>query len=510
VSAATTAVPSLRVEWGGRALSESLARSLVQVTVRHQASCPSVCELLFADAEEGRGATAPEAGLELALSDADGRLLFRGHCSAWSRRRGAPGSAGRELRLRAYDSLHLLRQSHPLRHHVDRTTAELFRQWVQSLGLDVQATESGPRWPRLLQHGQSDLELASEVAAWSGLRFALADGTLQLFGAEGHADAAPLTWGDDLQEFEEQHNFDRSQTEVELWGQDWIEAAEHLAREGAPAARGLGSAFSAGGSLAGDGLEGVLRHTGLCFGSAEEAQVLAAALEGNLRARRRRCRGKAHDRLDLRPGLRVAVRGVEEGASEPLVLDTVVHRIRADGGASSEFDTTPSALALPRPQPLALVGVVTDLDDPRALGRVQVRLPALGELLSAWMPQLTAGAGADKGLWLPPDLDDQVLVLLWHPITAQGVVLGGLHGDRGGLAPSLEGGRTRRFFLRSPGGQSLVFDDLLGSLRLQIDDGSFLELGPQGVQLHAASDLTLEAPGRQLTLGAQRVDFERR
>ena len=63
---------------------------------------------------------------------------------------------------------------------------------------------------------------------------------------------------------------------------------------------------------------------------------------------------------------------------------------------------------------MAVPGVVKSVDDPDQLGRVQVTLPTLGDIESAWMEVLSVGAGSGKGLVALPDVDDSVLVLLIH------------------------------------------------------------------------------------------------
>jgi hypothetical protein len=37
-----------------------------------------------------------------------------------------------------------------------------------------------------------------------------------------------------------------------------------------------------------------------------------------------------------------------------------------------------------------------------------------------------------------------------------------------------------------------------------------MEFGPDAVELHATTDLTIEAPGRRIVIVADAVDFERR
>ena len=51
-------------------------------------------------------------------------------------------------------------------------------------------------------------------------------------------------------------------------------------------------------------------------------------------------------------------------------------------------------------------------------------------------------------------------------------------------------------------------DDERRAVRLEDATGSFIDLSPERVLVHAAVDLTLEAPGRAVLVTAASVDFE--
>jgi hypothetical protein len=74
----------------------------------------------------------------------------------------------------------------------------------------------------------------------------------------------------------------------------------------------------------------------------------------------------------------------------------------------------------------------------------------------------------------------------------------------------VESGRVQRFSLHSRAGHRVVLDDARKTLRLEDPTGNFLELGPEGVQLHAAVPLTLEAPGQDIVIRGDAVDFRRK
>ena len=57
-----------------------------------------------------------------------------------------------------------------------------------------------------------------------------------------------------------------------------------------------------------------------------------------------------------------------------------------------------------------VVGVVTNNQDPDGLGRVKVRFPWLSEEHeSHWARMVTPMAGNDRGFYMLPEVDDEVL-----------------------------------------------------------------------------------------------------
>ena len=167
---------------------------------------------------------------------------------------------------------------------------------------------------------------------------------------------------------------------------------------------------------------------------------------------------------------------------------------------------------MPRPRthgPGATLGVVCRIDDPEKIGRVQVALPGLGGLESDWLEVLSVGAGAGKGLMALPDVGDQVLVLAVDGDAGRGVVIGGLYGAGGWPDNGIESDAVRRFTLKTPGGQRVLLDDHGELMRLENKHGSFIELAPGRMKVHAeGTGLTLEAPGHPLVIRAKSVDFE--
>jgi uncharacterized protein involved in type VI secretion and phage assembly len=115
---------------------------------------------------------------------------------------------------------------------------------------------------------------------------------------------------------------------------------------------------------------------------------------------------------------------------------------------------------------------VTDLDDPKLLGRVKVKFPWLSEQVdSAWARIATAWAGGTRGTYLLPEVGDEVVVAFRHGQLRHPYILGFLWSDT--ERPPEVTPRLERRELRSKSGHRLVFDDLTAneSLTLQSQGG---------------------------------------
>jgi phage baseplate assembly protein gpV len=218
-------------------------------------------------------------------------------------------------------------------------------------------------------------------------------------------------------------------------------------------------------------------------------------------------RGVAEGDHRLRPGVRVALSGVSVPLRGTYVLTSVDHVIDSHRGFLSSISTAPPELPGPETGAGATLAEVAQVD--ARSGRVKARLIAHGDVETDWLPLASAGAGEEKGLMALPDVGDHVLILFHAGDAARGVVLAGLWSSSGPPDAGVQGGRVRRWALRSKGGLRLELDDAKSAIRLGDDRGSFIEMTPDGVKLHAEVPLTIEAPGRTVVVRGDAVDFKR-
>jgi phage protein D/phage baseplate assembly protein gpV len=489
-------VPRLTVRLGGRELTPAEADALTSIRVRQALSVPASCELSFSTPEASLlDAAVSGATLEVAVGEAG--PLFAGDITAVESSWGGPRL--RELRVRGYDPLHRLRKRQPVRAHAQVTTAGIARELAGDLGVEVVADRDSPVWPWLLQWKQSDLDFLAELAGRTGLYLVFAGGVIRLLTLEGAGEPVPLVAGEGLTECEVEVNADRTCQTVEATGFDLVGVQPHRARvEGLPPGRPTARALTSGRACA---LADVASPTESHLEATARAELLRrAATEVVLR-------GVAEGDPRLRPGVRVALSGVAAPLRGTYVLTSVDHVIDSRRGFLSSVSTASPDLPAPETGAGATLAEVAQVD--ATSGRVKVRLVAHGDVETDWLPIASAGAGVGKGLMALPDVGDHVLVLFHASDAARGVVLAGLWSSSGPPDAGVKDGRVRRWALRSSGGHQLELDDAKSALRLGDSSGSFVEMTPRGVKLHAEVPLTIEAPGQPIVVLGDAVDFRR-
>ncbi len=503
---ALAALPEVTVEVDGSRLEERDALALGELRVQQRLNLPALCELVFRSPPGPLSAADTlMVGAHLRVSVRGQRLpLFDGEVTALEL--AYEPSAGQALHVRAYDRLHRLRKRAPVRAHVDVTLADLARELVGALGIAVQGDEGGPRWSYLIQHRQNDLDFLRELADRAGVYFALHQATLHLFRLDGLGETVPLALGQTLLEARFEINADAACDDVAAFGWDTERVQRHSGQASSP--RSGRSAIAAISTWA-IGADQRRTLADLRLESAEQADAAAQAELDRRAAREVVFSGVAEGDTRLRAGTPVDISGVASVYNGRYVLTSVTHRIDQRLGFVSELSTAP-APPLPRPRgALATLAVVTQIDDPDGLGRVRISLPTFDDVSTSWVHVVSAGAGSGKGLMMLPDVGDEVLALVSDEDLAQAVVIGGLYGGRGAPDTGIDGGAVKRYTLLTPGGQRVTLDDVRGAIKLETADGSFVEMTPERVHIHAAVDLEIEAPGKAIVVRGNTIDFQR-
>jgi phage baseplate assembly protein V len=148
----------------------------------------------------------------------------------------------------------------------------------------------------------------------------------------------------------------------------------------------------------------------------------------------------------------------------------------------------------------AVVGIVTDVNDPDGLGRVEIELPwyASGYRVWARVSHLYAGPGYGD-TWVP-EVDGEVLVLFAHGDLRWPFVVGCLYNPVDEPPESRSDSSDVRTLV-TPNGSELRFDETNQVITLKTNSGASVELDEQ------SGELTLEATSK-ITLKAADISIE--
>lgn len=495
--------PGFTLRIGGRAASDAFLDALSGWRVYQQLSRPSICELTLHDASAATiGALALGDACE--LSDLDGTRIFTGAVTSIRKEKRADGL--RVLTVRAHDALEQLRRRQALAVRRPDTLAGLVSAVVAPLGVDVDAYEDGPRLPLIVQWGANDLDWLANLCAAYGKYFFLEGGVLRLMSLHGSQNpAVELDPERDLFEAAILSNAVGLRTEARAcaWNPLRVEAYAatviDLTLDAVPEWQRAPAELK---EVARDIIGGA---------GPQDEDVVSRVAQADLERAAMRAHafdGLAEGNPRLMPGTRIVLGGADDAFQGEFVLTRVEHAYTPEAGftsaISSEAPPDPVRLAAPG----ITLGVVIDTDDPDDAGRVRVRLKAFNDVESDWLNVMSLGAGEGKGFVAQPEEGDNVLVAFVNDNPAQGVVLGGLFGAYPLHDRDVARARPRPCSLRTRDGQQLRLDDAAGAVTLT-SRGGVLDLDPDGVVLETRADLRIAAPGRRITIVADKIDFKR-
>jgi uncharacterized protein involved in type VI secretion and phage assembly len=153
-----------------------------------------------------------------------------------------------------------------------------------------------------------------------------------------------------------------------------------------------------------------------------------------------------------------------------------------------------------------VIGVVTNNKDPDGLGRVKVALPWLADRFETdWARIASPMAGPQHGLYLLPEVDDEVLVGFAHGRVDSPFVLGTLWNGKDKPPENNSDGKNDRRSLTSRSGHVIRLTDTKGEERIEILDKSgknsvVVDTKSNTVTISADADVVVRAAKGKLTL----------
>jgi phage baseplate assembly protein V len=158
------------------------------------------------------------------------------------------------------------------------------------------------------------------------------------------------------------------------------------------------------------------------------------------------------------------------------------------------------------------IAIVTNNKDPDGLGRVKVQLPWLADRVeSDWTRVVTAMAGAGRGLYWLPEVDDEVLVAFEHGRPDSLYVLGGLWNGKDKPPESNADGKNNVRALKTRSGHVIRLTDADGDEKIEIIDKTtknsiVISAKDKTITIAADADITVKSTNGKLSLSGKDVE----
>ncbi|QNM98654.1 phage baseplate assembly protein V [Chitinimonas koreensis] len=133
--------------------------------------------------------------------------------------------------------------------------------------------------------------------------------------------------------------------------------------------------------------------------------------------------------------------------------------------------------------------IVTDLVDPDARGRIEVKFPSFGEAgqsVRAWATLLAPYADGDQGLQILPEVDSQVVVGFEAGDPTRPYIVGACWNGKAALPEAAQAANNLRL-IKTRAGSTLEFDDSQGAAKVTLA----MQSGHQVVLDDAAQSVTI-------------------
>jgi uncharacterized protein involved in type VI secretion and phage assembly len=450
--------------------------------------------------------------------------------------------------VRGYDKSHRLAAGRKTKTFLNVKYSDIASQVATDAGLQADVEDSGGTVEHVLQANQSDLDFLYALARKVGFECRVDDETL-LFkkpvessgapgaGDFGTEDPTQLVWNDTLLEFRARMSAVAQVTEVKVrgWDPSAKEAVIGQSDVAATNAELTMTAADLAGKIGGQTLT-VVDHP---VATQEAADELALARSQQIGSAAFEATAVALGNPKLKAGTAVNVSGIDPALEGKWVItgsrhefgngayktaleftgrqDRSIHGLVSQGSNGGRERFYGVAIA-----------IVTDNNDPQAMGRVKVSYPWLADDAESNWARLTApGAGKDYGVVWVPQVGDEVLVAFEHGDISHPIVLGGLWNGKDTIpfdyGSDLDAGSVTYCGFTSRTGHKLSFFEssseskihLLtkgGAVSIVLDEnnkevkvettGKVVIDAQQDVEIKAGGSMKLEAKGQMTISGA--------
>jgi uncharacterized protein involved in type VI secretion and phage assembly len=419
--------------------------------------------------------------------------------------------------VRAYDRAHRLLRGRHSRSFVNMADSDIASKLAQEVGLSAEVESTNPVHEYVFQYNQTNWEFLRQRAARLGFECFVRDRVLHFAKPRNGQQVGPeqRLW-DNLLDIRVRmvSSFQASQVVVRAWDMKSKEAIVGTASSGSMhptiGETRNGAAISAD---FGDATEYMVNQP---LASQAEATALAGAIYDDLDGTFVEAEGTCLGDPSLVPGMTVKLPTLGQKLSGDYYLTSVSHTVGSDAAYTTAFaisgrrsqtlhelvhssDTGPGL-------PSAVIGLVTNNTDPDGLGRVKVKFPWLDDTEESWWARPASPmAGASRGLYILPEINDEVLVTFEHGEITRPFILGGLWNGQDAPPKTnnevVTSSKVNERLWKTRAGHTISLDDTEGSEKVTIVDKTennkiVIDSANNSIALTAAGDVTITATGK--------------
>ncbi len=538
-------------------VQQDVMTKVVSIIVDQHTHLPGMFKLTFFDSDlalldDGPFDLTKTVEIEAENADGESKILITGDITALETDFGEGMIA--QLIVQGYDKTHRLFRETKSQAFLNKKDSDLASDIARAVDLQTEIDPTSTVYDHIFQHNQTDLGFLMQRAWRIGYEcFVSEDKLFFRKPPTGNANLT-LTWGDDLKTFRPRMTLAEQVDEVVVRGWD-VQKKEPIVGRASS-----GNLYPSVGeqkdgktwaSEFGTGKKVIVDQSVV---SQAEADVLATARLDEISGSFIEAQGEAYRRPEITAGQMVSLEGLGNRFSGNYLVTNATH-IYSPEGLRTHFSVRGTRTGLITEQinghpgterfPGVVTAIVTNTDDPENWGRVKVKFPWMtDDAESAWARVLGLGAGDERGFFILPEVDDEVLVTFAHGDFSQPYIIGGVWNGQhavppeGGAAPQGEKPQVRiwrsangnliamydnadkkidihtaeghqfslddankKISLTTNGGLSLTMDDNGSSIKIQ--SSSEVEIKSDGnLKIEAGGNLDLKATGQVNVQGA--------
>lgn len=495
------------VKLGGTALSKELSLAILDCRVELSLNRPGQATLRFLDEEfklvddtKFAIGTAIEVGFGAVESDV--QQVFKGEIISVGVDSGAHDEP--VMTLTAFDGSYKLARNSKAKVWANQTYSDVLRGMATAAGLSFAGPSLTQKYVHLLQT-MDDAAMLDHIMAQTGLAWYVAAGKLTVVKPALAAEVATLKMRADLRKFRAVASATDAGQEITVKG--WDSKSKAAVTGTSTITDALTDAPLGSAARSKSKANYVSKRVALSTRalSAAEAKLIADSYSVRSAFDELTVRGEADGNPKVLVGATVKVAGVGTNLSGKYFVTAVDHiytgrdfRTRFTSGAfrpSHLVDLLGGGAAASWHTRGPVIGVVSDVGSAENDGKVKVKLPSQDDtLVTDWARVTGLGAGATRGLYIMPNINDEVLVMFEDGDTRRPVVIGSLWNGKDKIPDSLpvENGKPQEWLLKSRLGHTIRVRDGDADNQQNVE----IALKDQNIKLYIGMD-KIELIGKQ-------------